>query len=177
MGFNGTMTPQNDPVNTSTFFFSTADVYLNTFSSYIRSTSRILVDFTYNFVFSYWRYYTSGTDQNTNNNVISFSTLLLYNYQPDIQNPILDTFTAATVVSDPMDVIAQYASNSITRRQQFQVSTIGLLTHYNSPLQLYHRFDACTFGTSPGTFHSGLASTDTKVLYSSTNSVFVTIQN
>jgi hypothetical protein len=178
-GFNGTITPQIDPVNTSTFFFSTADVYLNTFSSYIRSTSRILVDFTYNFVFSYWRYYTTGTDQNTNKNVISFSTLLSYNNVPDMQNPIVDRFTAGTIVSDPFNAVTQYASNSITRRQQFQVSTVGVLTHYNSPLQLYHRFDACTYGNNPfnGTFHSGLASTDTRVLYSSTNSIFVTIQN
>ncbi len=178
-GFNGTITAQIDPVNTSTFYFSTADVYLNTFSSYIRSTSRILVDFTYNFVFSYWRYYTGETDQNTNKNVISFSTLLSYNNVPDIQNPLVDRFTAGTIVSDPFNSDTQYASNSITRRQQFQVSTIGVLTHYNSPLQLYHRFYACLYGRNPtaANYHSGLASLDTKVLYSSTNSVFVTIQN
>jgi hypothetical protein len=178
-GFNGTITPEVDFVDTRTFYFSTADVYLNTFSTYIRSTSRILVDFNYNFVFSYWRYYPFLTDLNTNGNVISFSTLLSYDSRPDTENPILDSFTTGTAIDAAADSnIIPYSSNSITRRQQFQVSTVGVMSAYQSPLQLYHRFDTCLYSnTGFGSFYSGLNSAETKVLYSSTNSVFVTIQN
>jgi hypothetical protein len=176
-GFNGFINPEVDATYASTIFFSTADVYLNKFSSYITSTSRILVDFTYNFVFSYWRYYATQSDTNTNGNVVSFSTLLSYNYSPDIQNPICDTFGAINALDDPLTQSAPYTSNSITRRQQFQVSTIGVMSAYDTPLQLYHRFDSCLYSKPQSGFFSGFETSTVKVLYSSTNSVFVTIQN
>ena len=182
-GFNGILNGVNDVNQTNTFYFSTADVYLDTFSSYIRSTSRILVDFTYNFVFSYFKYYTGGNSElNNNANVISFSTLLSYDNKPDIQNPIVDRFVAGKAVE--YSEVPSFASNAISRRQQFQISTIGVLSAYSEPLQLYHRFDTCLFGlfqdpSNPGNLDSfaGLNTSTVKVLYSSTNSVFVTIQN
>ncbi len=177
-GFNGILDGVNLPSNPSSFFFSTADVFLDKFSTYIRSTSRILVDFTYNFRFSYWAIYAGGTETNNiDYNNVSFSTLLMYDYTPDIHNPINDMFVAGPVNANNLS----YASNAITRRQQFQVSTIGVMTHYQKPLQLYHQFDACLFkldsSTPSPTYYSGFETSTVKVLYSSTNSVFVTIQN
>ncbi len=180
-GFNGTLNGINVSYNPSSFYFSTADVFLDKFSTYIRSTSRILVDFTYNFRFSYWAIYSGASDTNTNNlNNVSFSTLLMYDYKPDKDNGINDSFVAGPLyVLNSVDV--NYGSNALTRRQQFQVSTIGVMTHYQKPLQLYHQFDSCLFkedSSSPSpTYYSGFATSTVKVLYSSTNSVFVTIQN
>ena len=177
-GFNGTIAPTLDANNLRTFYFSTADVYLDKFSTYIQSTSRILVDFNYNFVFSYWRIYGSGTDSNTNGNIVSFSTTLSYNSSPDNQNPIVDIFATGSPLSNPVGCNENaYYSNSITRRQQFQVSTIGILSAYQSPIQLYHRFNDCLYSNDGTDWYSGFQSETTKVLYSSTNSVFVTIQN
>lgn len=183
-GANSTVVGVNDINRPATFYFSTADVYLDKFSSYILSTSRILIDYRYTMRFTPWLI-DSGTNSNTQGNVVSFSTALSYSGNIDLNNVATDEFTTGY----PLDVNSSnynnyfpVTSNSIFRRTQFQVSTVGVMSAYTSPVQLYHRFDECLFSRDTslfptGDFFAGFGSSTINLLYSSTNSVFVTIQN
>jgi hypothetical protein len=171
-GENGSQNGYND--FTTNFFISSADIYLDQFSSYIRSTTKILVDFNYSLLLANTGI--SNVPNLNSNTIIYCSTLLMYNRKPELTR-IIPYVTTLSYTSNALGYGGILNSNVINRRDQFQISTAGLFNNYSLPIQVLHCFNDALFSTGFGAFYYGLSNSTVSVKCSSTNSIFVSIFN
>ena len=174
-GNNGsqTMTTLAD----DTYYFSSASVNLDVFSSFIINTSRISFDINVNLFFE-----GAGSGTGTNNpaysnrpNTYSFSTILQYN------TIMVTTYTDS--------FFGQRGSNNYGRMITLDVDNTFLQNNYTGRYNIVHRVGksfgpdvgadpADTFGVDDSTAETApLYKTGVSVLMASTNSLFLTILN
>jgi hypothetical protein len=154
-GCNGPMGTYVD-LATSDMFFSTANFSFDSFSSFIRASSKILVDINENIIFS------DVTEAGT----ASLSSVLVCNNT----HLFLDTLINDTLVYQFTTLSNIYAKNLT-----FKVTTNDVLTSYTSTFSVVHQIP---HGFADGyTNPIGFDSSNIKIANSSTNSIFVTILN
>jgi hypothetical protein len=160
-----------------TYYFSSASVNLDVFSSFIKNTSRISFDINVNLFFE-----GAGSGTDTNNpafsnrpNTYSFSTILQYN------TIMVTTYTDS--------FFGELGSNNYGRMITLDVDNTFLQNNYTGKYNIVHRVGK-SFGPDAGvvpadTFSVDQYNADTapyykagvSVLMASTNSLFLTILN
>lgn len=175
-GNNGLITATGNG-NVGVGFFSTANIYLDKFSSYITSTSKLSIDYYYNLRLGGWQY-GMGSNNRTIDTLYHFSTGVLYNKNLDTQNVFID-MGIANKGSNSDGLGSNWAQeNIVSRRQRFQLSTGGVMTNYETPIQIFHLFDSFyNDGDSSTFYYSGFSNNDVNIYVQSTTSVTIGIQN
>lgn len=158
-------------------YFTTADVYLDKFSSYITSTSKLSVDYYYNLRFGGWQYGT-GTNNRTTDTLFFFSTGILYENNLDMENILIDMGIANKGSNTDGQGSNWAQENIVSRRQRFQLSTGGVMANYTAPIKIFHLFDSFyNDGDSSTFYYAGFSNNDVNVYVQSTTAITIGIQN
>ena len=190
---NSTITMTNSPQYN--FFFSTAVVKLDPFSSFINSKTDIYLDFQYNYIFDTWQYASIASNSFSFTNLMRFSTGLVYGPNTfdldSFQQDSLSCLTSNTTsYFDPIFMGTRDKptanSNTLTRFQRFKLPTSNVQNSYLSTVSLYHFLHNALW--YPGLFtsvpvpfwlvgSSGLSSGLVQVNMTPTSTAFLSIYN
>lgn len=164
-GNNGTLTGSN---TTSQLYFSTANLQLDSFSSYITATSVVSIDAYPTFLFDRLAYTLSDWNANVAKvpQRIFMSTFVQFGRN----------YFSSQMSQTMMYPIAYDSNTSNTFNQPIRISLPGSLvtaTYAQQPYTLNHYLpNGISFGTTNGFSNSNIT-----VFFGSTNSVFLSIQN
>jgi hypothetical protein len=185
------LTDINDPSVANSFLFSTLHIDLvndQNISDYMSSQTRLFLDYTFNINFSHYLFDSALAPQNDfNGNIITFSTLVSYDTDPDYENVINDSFvptgTFATGETTPGEFITgKIMSNSITRRNMFNLDSSRIVSDSLGAwkkVNILHVFNESIFTSNDNIsgYWGGLSTASVNIRVNSTNNVFITLQN
>lgn len=160
-------------------FFSTANVYLDKFSTYINNNSKVFIDYYYNLVLS--KFNAPGSpllDYNADLPLYSFSTGILYNKVLDYNNVLTDVsvYTIPTYNINYATTINY--SNVISRSQRFQLNTNNVIQTYGTPLEVFHYIKGFyNEGDGSNYYFSGFNSSTVRIYANPNTAISVSIQN
>jgi hypothetical protein len=163
-------------------YFNSAEIYFDTFSTYITSTTQLSLDYYYNLRLQHWHFRDTGDDTNANAANFGFSTGVLYNDMLDYTNVVTDIGVANipsyTHINTSNTSTVIYYKNVISRRQRFQLSTLAIMTDYTTPVKVFHIIDSFyEDGDGTTTYSSGFSNYSCILNVNSTTALTISIQN